>query len=405
MSSVVERPQLRTLLANSGEPRQRATFRTDMTTTLLSVWFVLGLFLDAWAHANVPELESFFTPWHAVFYSGFAATGAWILWVIWRNVQSGRRGIAAVPLGYGLTVVALPVFAVSGAADYAWHTFLGIETTTDIFFSPSHLGLITSMILILTSPLRSAWSDPGLPATPSMRRLLPAVLTTAFATSLILLFVQYGNALTLRAGTIVNGFSQFRGQGLTADGLAVRMLVTNIVLLTPLLLIARRWHLPFGTATILHAVCATISGALAGFQNVSTLFVVVLAGVCVDLLARWLRPSGAQRNAFWLFGALAPLLTWTLFLAAASIWAGRLPAIPEMWTGAPIVAALIGWLLSALMMPNAVREPVPIHTTGGEAAVVGRVEWQDGPSPFWWILITIAVVAAMWLVGRSPWWR
>jgi hypothetical protein len=76
-----------------------------------------------------------------------------------------------------------------------------------------------------------------------------------------------------------------------------------------------------------------------------------------------------------------------------------------MWTGAPIVAALIGWLLSALMMPNAVREPVPIHTTGGEAAVVGRVEWQDGPSPFWWILITIAVVAAMWLVGRSPWWR
>jgi hypothetical protein len=28
-----------------------------------------------------------------------------------------------------------------------------------------------------------------------------------------------------------------------------------------------------------------------------------------------------------------------------------------MWTGAPIVAALIGWLLSALMMPNAVREP------------------------------------------------
>jgi hypothetical protein len=115
--------------------------------------------------------------------------------------------------------------------------------------------------------------------------------------------------LTLRAGTIVNGFSQFRGQGLTADGLAVRMLVTNIVLLTPLLLIARRWHLPFGTATILHVVCATISGALAGFQNVSTLFVVVLAGVCVDLLARWLRPSGARRNAFWLFGALAPLLT------------------------------------------------------------------------------------------------
>jgi hypothetical protein len=48
-----------------------------------------------------------------------------------------------VPLGYGMTIVALPAFALFGAADTAWHELLGIETTTDIFFSPSHLGLAT----------------------------------------------------------------------------------------------------------------------------------------------------------------------------------------------------------------------------------------------------------------------
>ena len=64
------------LLRNSGEPRPRASRRTDVVTTVLSVWFVLGLFLDAYAHADAPELETFFTPWHAVFYSGFAVTGA-----------------------------------------------------------------------------------------------------------------------------------------------------------------------------------------------------------------------------------------------------------------------------------------------------------------------------------------
>ena len=64
------------LLRNSGEPRPRASRRTDVVTTVLSVWFVLGLFLDAYAHADAPELETFFTPWHAVFYSGFAATAA-----------------------------------------------------------------------------------------------------------------------------------------------------------------------------------------------------------------------------------------------------------------------------------------------------------------------------------------
>ena len=53
-----------------------------------------------------------------------------------------------------MTVVVLPVFAVSGGADLVRHEMIGIETTTDIFVSPSHLGLIASMIVILTSPLR-----------------------------------------------------------------------------------------------------------------------------------------------------------------------------------------------------------------------------------------------------------
>ena len=80
------------LLRNSGEPRPRASRRADVVMTVLSVWFVLGLFLDAYAHADAPELETFFTPWHAVFYSGFAATGGWVLWTVWRHVERGRRG-------------------------------------------------------------------------------------------------------------------------------------------------------------------------------------------------------------------------------------------------------------------------------------------------------------------------
>lgn len=331
-----------------------------MTTTLLGIWFVLGLFLDAWAHANVPQLESFFTPWHAVFYSGFAATGVWILWTVWCNIQRGRTGIAAVPRGYGLTMVALPLFAVSGFADFLWHTFLGIESTTDIFFSPSHLGLITSMVIILTSPLRSAWADESMPDEPSMRRLLPAALTTAFATTLVLLFLTYGNALVWGPKNIVEAFSVLDGPtvGPIAGDLAVRMAVTTVVLLAPLLLLARRWRIPFGTATILFTASGTISGALTGLRNVSTLLTIVAAGLVVDLLARWLRPNASRRDAYWLFGALAPLCIWTLYLAVASAVMGRLPAVAELWTGAPIVFALVGWLLAALMLPTAVRKPV-----------------------------------------------
>jgi hypothetical protein len=339
------------LFRDSGQPRPVASVRTNAVMTVLSVWFTLGLFLDAYAHANLPQLESFFTPWHAVFYSGFAATAGWVLWTVRRQVEQGRRGLAAVPVGYGMTMIALPVFAASGGIDLLWHTLLGIETTTDIFFSPSHLGLIASMVVILTSPLRSAWTDPDLPARPSLRALLPTVLTLAFAVSLVLLFLTYGNAIFFSAEAIVSRFSTLDDGG--AESLAVRIVVTNLVLLAPVLLLARRWHVPTGAATIVHTTAALISSTLDGFEDLGTPLSIVAAGIGVDVLARFLRPTGTRRAAFWGFAAAAPLLTWSVYLGVASAVAGRLPAVPELWTGVPIVAALLGWLLAALMLPNA----------------------------------------------------
>jgi hypothetical protein len=340
------------LFRSSGEARPQASLRTNLTTTVLSVWFTLGLFLDAYAHANFPQLESFFTPWHAVFYSGFAATAGWILWTVWTYVRNGRRGVAAVPTGYGMTMVALPVFAVSGGIDLVWHEVIGIETTTDIFFSPSHLGLIGSMIVILTSPLRAAWADPELPARPSLRVLLPAVLTLSFAVSLVLLFLTYGNALLLSSRMVVAMFSTVDDGG--AGSLASRIVLTSFVLLAPLLLVARRWHLPAGTATIAYTVAALISAVLNGFERLTIPLAIVVAGVLVDLLATWLRPGPDRRAAFWIFGTLAPLVTWVVYLGAASLAEGVLPAVVEFWTGMPVIVALLGWALAALMLPNAI---------------------------------------------------
>jgi hypothetical protein len=344
------------LFRDSGEARPRASLRTNVITTLLSVWFALGLFLDAYAHSTFPELESFFTPWHAVFYSGFAATAAWVLWTVWGHVQEGRRGIAAVPIGYGMTIVALPVFAVSGGIDLMWHELIGIETTTDIFFSPSHLGLIASMIVILTSPLRAAWGDPDLPARPSLRMLLPAVVTLAFAVSLVLLFLSYGNAMVFGPGGVVENFSTVDDG--RADMLASHIVLTNVVLLVPLLLLARRWHLPAGAATICYSVSALISATITGFERLTIPLTIVAAGVLVDLLARWLRPTAERRNAFWGFGAAAGFVTWALYLGVASVSQGALPAVTEFWTGMPIITGLLGWLLAALMLPN----PLPVNT-------------------------------------------
>ena len=91
------------------------------------------------------------------------------------------------------------------------------------------------------------------------------------------------------------------------------------------------------------------------------------AGVGVDLLALVLRPTAARRAAFWGFAAAASLLTWSLYLGVASVLVGRVPAVTELWTGIPIVAALIGWLLAALMLPTA--QPDPAAATASERVV------------------------------------
>jgi hypothetical protein len=135
--------------------------------------------------------------------------------------------------------------------------------------------------------------------------------------------------------------------------LAARIVVTNLVLLAPLLVLARRWHLPAGVAIISYGVAALISATLTGFEDLGTPLSIVAAGVGVDLLALVLRPTAARRGAFWGFAAAAPLLTWSLYLGVASVLAGRVPAVTELWTGIPILAALLGWLLAALMLPAA----------------------------------------------------
>jgi hypothetical protein len=337
-------------------PRPRASRRDNVIMSLLSAWFLAGLTLDAWAHSNLTDLETFFTPWHAVFYSGFAATATWVLVMVWRNMRQARSGIGAVPVGYGWTVIALAVFGVSGIADGVWHTLWGIETSINILFSPSHLGLGASMVIVVTSPLRAMWSDPDLPAAPTFRQFWPAALSTGMGVAQVLLFLGYGNALTYRAGWIVDGFSTHQ-QAPTM--LAAKLIISNIVLLAPVLFLARRWRLPFWTVTTVWLPAVVLASAQTEARNAGTLLTFVAAALMIDLLARWLQPAADRRASFWVFAASAAFLTWTLYIAVASVTVGRTPSIIEMWTGAPIVAGLAGWLLAVLMLPESRQAEAP----------------------------------------------
>src|SRR5690606_7802824 len=121
---------------------------------------MVGLMLDAWAHNNRSDLETFFTLWHAVFYTGFVAVGGWIAWCARAGIRDGRWVPSVMPRGYAAATVALVGFAVAGFGDFLWHKIFGIEQSIDILFSPTHLGLALAMMIIVTAPVRSFLADP-----------------------------------------------------------------------------------------------------------------------------------------------------------------------------------------------------------------------------------------------------
>ena len=340
----------------------------DAVTIALGLWLMGGVFIDGWAHNSRTLVESFFTPWHAVLYSGYAASTAWLCWLVLAGRRAGRIGAAAIPRGYGLGLVGAIVFGFGGLGDLLWHLVFGIETGLEQLLSPTHLLLFVGVLLILTSPLRSAWATPDTGARPTLRALLPALLALTAAVSAISFIGAYSWAIidNSSATSTVRAYAT-RTDAARLLSLSQRhgletILITNAVLLAPLFLALRRWQLPFGSATLLFTINAILMNALEGFDFAERIPVALVAGLAADGLIRALRPTIDRPFAARLFGGLVPLLFWSLFFLANWLRRG-IGWAPELWTGAIVLATLSGIGLSLLAMPP----PVPTARREGSA--------------------------------------
>jgi hypothetical protein len=345
--------------------RQRLSAREDGVTLVLSLWLIIGLFVDGWAHNNLTELETFFTPWHALFYSGFTACAAWFAWLVIRGQDRGLRGLAGVPAGYGLGLAGLAVFAIGGAGDFTWHAVFGIEQDLDALFSPTHLVLMVGMALIVTSPLRAAWHAGDDRDASRLARFLPALLSLTLLVSLIAFFFMYLSAFTDLSPTHSpqdRANQELDPYWLQLSGIT-SALVTNLVLVVPVLHLLRRWHPPVGSVTILFTTVAVLVNGIAGFATVLTVVPAVVAGVAGDVLVARLRPSPARPAAYRAFGAVLPLIFWIGYYATLGVAHGLTWSL-EMWTGMIVYNTLAGLLVAQLFLPlpavdRSATAPVP----------------------------------------------
>jgi hypothetical protein len=346
---------LRGLRAKSRQEQARLGAREDMITIALGFWLLAGLFIDGWAHNTGTRVETFFTPWHAALYSGYAASALWLCGLVWWQMRSGKVGLAAIPRGYELGLVGAALFGLGGLADMTWHLIFGIEVGIEALLSPTHILLFGGVLLIFSSPLRSAWSstEPG-SRTPSLRAFLPTLLSLIATVSACTFLGGYFwalldyNHVAWRIATL-SGTSRRMSQELGITGI----LLTNALLIGPLLYALRRWLLPFGSITILFTVNTILMNGFDNFEKRETILAAFAAGLIADGLVRWLRPGVERPAALRLFAALVPLAFWTLFFAEEHLrWSVGWQ--PELWTGAIALSALSGVGLSLLIAPPAV---------------------------------------------------
>ncbi|HWI63880.1 MAG TPA: hypothetical protein VNT75_18755 [Symbiobacteriaceae bacterium] len=337
-----------------------ASHRDDLVTILMGTWLMIGLFVDGWAHNNLPGLETFFTPWHGIFYSGFLATAVWMSWLVLRNLRAGKAGAAAVPFGYGMGLLGLILFGLGGFGDMLWHIIFGIEKDIEALLSPTHLLIFIGGVLVISTPARAAWARKEQTA-PRFGQFLPALISVTMTAAFVIFMNQYAWGLNRNipfatmAGYYQSLPVQVRAAMVEAHTsmTATQILLSTAMVMAPLLLMVRRWRLPAGSIFFFVSVITLLMTGMRAFQDLHTrLFAPVAAALLIEALLAALRPAPNRLFAFRAFALVAPLLFWSCYFTAGQLVWGMYWT-PELWAGITVMAGLVGLGLSVLVVPEA----------------------------------------------------
>jgi hypothetical protein len=297
------------------------------------------LFADGWAHAHL-HVETFFTPWHAILYSGLLANAAFWTWKLIRARRQGRDWRAAAPAGYGLALLGVLLSGLSGLADMTWHLIFGIEASVSAAFSPPHLGIMIGTGLIVSGPFIAVWKRAATPA--EWSEWLPILLSLALTLSLVTFITQYSNPLVVT-------LASRRPLRETHEALgAVGILLHAMILMGGILIAITRWRVPPGSLTLVLTV--NVVGMSLMRSHFFLIPAIVLAAVGADLLLWKLRPAPSRPPQFHLFAFLVPVLYFYVYFAAVGIVQGITWPIP-LWTGSALMAGIFSALLSYLILP------------------------------------------------------
>lgn len=313
---------------------------------LFGVWAIIGLFLDGWAHSH-QKPESFFSPWHAVLYSGFISAGLWSLWALWRRREPGRALRQTAPPGHLVTLAGFGLFGIGGVGDLTWHEIFGIEANVEALLSPTHLLLMTGGAIALSAPLRTMLRSSA--TVVSWKEFLPALLSLTLLTAVGAFFLGYLSPFGTTAVEFPTATTHTHDLSRLTPAIAAELrenwalgsiLVTSIVLVFPALFVRRRWKTARGTFMFLYTFLLLLQAGTSEFEQWPVIGVGVVVGIVVD--------ASIQRGLpAWLLGALIPISAWSTYFLVFELQRG-VGWSPELWVGVTMLSGLIGGLMGSL---------------------------------------------------------
>jgi hypothetical protein len=321
-------------------PSSTAAF--DWIVAVLALGWLGGLFLDGWAHTHGLVDDSFFTPWHAVLYSGYVAFAALLVGRAARAIARGAPWRAALPPGYGLALAGVAMWVVGGPFDLLWHGVFGFEVNVEALLSPAHAVLAVGAGLMSAAPLRAALRRP--PRRWSAE--VPMALSLTCVVSNLTFFTQIAHPLA-------NLWAAGRRTvpvAVTELGI-VSFLLTAVILTAPLLLLLRHGRLQPGAVTIVITLNSVLMGVVFGHgpYPLAAVIALSLGAVAADVLRAALRPAASRPVAFRWFAAGLPVLLYVAYFAALALTTG-IGYTPHLWLGVVVFAGIIGWLTSYLVL-------------------------------------------------------
>jgi len=302
-------------------PPRSATL--DFSIGVVGLCLAAGFLWDSWAHLHF-AFDSFFTPYHAVFYGAMLAGTIILIVTALRNRARGYTGLNVLPAAYRQTLLGVPLFFAAGFGDLLWHRAFGIEDRVDAVTSPTHLIIGLAVTIVVSGPIRSALEARNELGT------LADQLPLLFGLATWLEFIHLGTAYMFDPGAarlyappdgVTYSPDYFTAVTLvlfkTGSGIAI-VIMHSLILSGFVVWLVSRFALRFGALTIFMVLGnCMIAAALTNDTPmlVTYLAMSLAAGIAGDVLIAKYDPSPAHVRALRMFGLVVPTVYYATYFA------------------------------------------------------------------------------------------